>query len=864
MASIDAITRFGPYEVVARLGVGGTGEVYRAHDPRLNRHVAIKVLGDHGELGGDRLARFELEARAAGSLNHPNLLAIHDVGTQDGVPFLVSELLEGETLRDEIRSGGLPAREVAGYGAQIARGLAAAHRNRYIHRDLKPENLFLCADGRIKILDFGLAKLLDDGLVCSDDETLSDQLTGAGTILGTVGYMSPEQVRGEPADERSDIFALGAVLFELLSGRSPFRASSRIETLHAILASEPPELAVEDRRSRALQRIILRCLEKEPAHRFQCADDLAFALGSLSVPAMDLGQDAAQSPKASEGRMDGRWWLAAALLVVAVGVIGPATLMIARGEPAWGRIRYHRLTFRLGLVPGARFTPDGGSLVYAAGWEGKPVRLFSSRTDGPGSRPFDVPPAGLFSISHDGTLAIALDCQLNWGFCSGTLAVMPLAGGAPREILENVDSADWDPAGKELAIVRALDGRYRIEYPIGKVLFSTEGWIGNLRFSPDGKWLAFCEHPTIGSTDGNVSIVDREGHRRNLTGDSKVRATLLGLAWSPDGHEVWFTAADSGVHTDVWSVDLTGRVRRVLRSPSSYFLRDIAPDGRVLLVEYDSSARMFAGVRGREHEQPLSWFDWSSVADLSSDGKQLLFYEWGDATHGEPVVFLRPTDGGDAIRLGDGRALALSPDGRWALAVRTRPRQLVLLPLGPGEPRTLDSTGIEEYYRARWFPDSMRILFTGEGEDHVARTYYQRIDGGAAQPAPALGILATQISPRGRTIAGYGVDGRLYTCEAEGESCEEIRGARPGDAPLEWSSDGRALFLMATSDSAVEIFRLELGTGTREPWLTIEPSDTTGLVGIESGQIRLTPDGRSYAYNYWRAQQRIFVVEGLR
>src|SRR5438477_4058724 len=285
-------TRLGPYEILSPLGAGGMGEVYRARDNRLARDVAVKVLPADFSMEPDRLRRFEQEARAASALNHPNILTIHDIGTQDGAPYVVSELLEGETLRQRLSSGALASRKVLDYAAQLARGLAPAHEKGIVHRDLKPENLFVTKDGRVKILDFGLAKLTRPEAP-SDPGTQARTVahgTEPGVVMGTVGYMSPEQVRGEAADARSDIFSLGAVLYEMLTGNRAFRAASAVETLNAILKDDPSELSQTGHEvSPALERMTRRCLEKNREERFQSAGDLAFALeeaaSSASSPA---------------------------------------------------------------------------------------------------------------------------------------------------------------------------------------------------------------------------------------------------------------------------------------------------------------------------------------------------------------------------------------------------------------------------------------------------------------------------------------------------------------------------------------------------------------------------------------------------
>src|SRR5580658_6825224 len=313
-------SKLGPYEILGPLGAGGMGEVYRARDLRLGREVALKVLPESFSRDADRLRRFEQEARAVAALNHPNILAIHDIGEQDGSPFIVSELLEGSTLRAELEHGTLTSRKSSDYAAQIAQGLAAAHDKGIVHRDLKPENIFLTKEGRVKILDFGLAKLSPNARGAKGVEaTLTSSPTEAGVVMGTAGYMAPEQVRGAAIDSRTDIFAFGAVLYEMISGKRAFRRDTAAETMTAILKEEPPELSEMDQPiSPGLERIVRRCLEKQPEQRFQSAKDLAFALEALTGTTSKTAANAAITVGAERPRWRG-FVAVAAVAGIAVG-----------------------------------------------------------------------------------------------------------------------------------------------------------------------------------------------------------------------------------------------------------------------------------------------------------------------------------------------------------------------------------------------------------------------------------------------------------------------------------------------------------------------------------------------------------------
>lgn len=470
----------GHYRVLEEIGSGGMGEVYRACDDRLGREVALKVLKPSLANDRDRLRRFEQEARAAAALSHPNIVAVYDIGMHNGAPYIVSELLQGQTLRQRLFNGPLALRQATDCGIQIAQGLVAAHEKRIVHRDLKPENLFITRDGRVKILDFGIAKLTLPEI--REDRSLATMTTQtkSGSVLGTVAYMSPEQLRVKPVDHRSDIFSFGAVLYEMLTGKRAFSGETHVDTMTAVLKEEPPEMTLARQSIPAtFEQIVRHCLEKEPENRFQSARDLAFALSTVSEVSTSK-QIPGFIVKKSRFRKS-LLWLAAVLLVAAVGVLLGGIL-----KPA-SSLEYRRLTFERGTIYSARFTSDGRSMVYGASWNGRPLQVYFTPADSASARPLDLTSAHLLAISRSNELALAVHGThgSHLEFVNGTLARAPLAGGAPREILEDVRWADWDPHG-ELAVVHDANGRNRLEYPIGKVIYESGGWITNIRFSPPG------------------------------------------------------------------------------------------------------------------------------------------------------------------------------------------------------------------------------------------------------------------------------------------------------------------------------------------------------------------------------------------
>ena len=529
-------TKIGHYEITAKLGEGGMGEVYRARDTKLDREVAIKVLPEEFAQDSERLARFEREARAVAALSHPNILAIFDFGTEDGVTYAVTELLEGSTLRELLDGDGTPQRKAVEYARQTANGLAAAHGKGVVHRDLKPENLIVTDEGRVKILDFGLAKLAEAEI--GEAPTMAPTMgaeTGPGVVLGTVGYMSPEQVRGQPADYRSDIFSLGTILYEMVTGQRAFQRESAVETMSAILKEDPPELAeATERLPSALERVVRHCLEKNPEERFQSARDLAFALDAVTQTAISGTRvDMEPFPEAPKRRRAAVWMVPVAVVALLAGLA--AGYLAFRGSPI-PTPQFQRLTYRRGLVMTSRFAADEQTVVYGASWEGGAPEVFTTQLGTPGSRALGFGAADLLSISPTGEMAISLDRRFTVGWeTTGTLARVPLEGGAPREILEGVHEADWGPDGQSLAVARLVDGRFQLEYPIGEVLYETDGWVSDIRVSPGGDHVAFMDHPVRGDNVGSIAVVDREGQVRRFPDVSLPQ----GLAWSPAGDEIW-------------------------------------------------------------------------------------------------------------------------------------------------------------------------------------------------------------------------------------------------------------------------------------------------------------------------------------
>ncbi len=859
--SLTPGTHLGPYEILGPIGAGGMGEVYRARDQRLSRDVAIKVLPPSFLGEPDRLLRFEQEARAAGQLNHPNILVVYDIGTHGKAPYVVEELLEGETLRQKLAGAALSPRKAVDYAAQIAEGLAAAHQKGIVHRDLKPENLFVTHDGRLKILDFGLAKLVvpvgSRPAASQMTEAPTQVETGAGVVMGTVGYMSPEQVRGQAADHRSDIFSFGCILYEMISGQRAFKGDSSVETMNAILKEEPPEISqTRHDLPPGLERVVQHCLEKSPDERFQSARDLAFQIDALSSPSATTtgGTKLHAAPRALRTRP----MVAAAvvLLALAAGVVaGRMTLR----SPA--PVTYSQLTFRQGNISSGRFTSDQETVVYGAAWEGSPTEIFTARPGAPESRSLGLPSADVLSVSASGEMAILLDARYTVGFQrTGTLARAPLAGGVPRQVLEDVQDADWTPGGSELAVVRAVEGRYRIEYPIGKVLYETSLWVSSPRFSRDGRRIGFVDHPLTGDSRGRIAVVDLTGKMKVLTEPFN---SAEGLAWSPDGSELWFTAGKQGNLMSLYAVDLAGHERMVAGMPASLSLYDVASNGRILVARNSWRRGILGLAPGESVERDLSWLDWSRPSCVAADGRLVLFDEQGQGGGPAYSVYLRKTDGSPAVKIGEGYSQALSPDGRWAATVPVdKADRITFVPTGAGEARTVILNGLSVGAMS-WHPDGRRLLVLAAEADHLPRLFVADQERGAAKPITeeAPGINGA-ISPDGKWVAVASLSGAGRIIPFEGGEARPLPGVGAGDFVLRWTEDGRGLFVTRSTGLPARIERVDVATGQRTLWKELLPTDRAGLVDV--GRYFFSADGRSYVYSYRRNISTLYVGAGVR
>jgi eukaryotic-like serine/threonine-protein kinase len=866
-------TKLGPYEIQSPAGAGGMGEVYRARDTRLGRDVAVKVMPASFATDVDRLRRFEQEARTVAALNHPNIIGLFDIGTHEGAPYIVSELLEGQTVRERLRDGAIPARKAVELLVQIADGLAAAHEKGVIHRDLKPENIFITRDGRVRILDFGLAKLRPQNgrgerVEAASATASGDALTSPGTtsttpgmVLGTVGYMSPEQVRGKEVDARSDIFSFGAVAYEIISGKQAFHGESSVETMNAILKEEPPELDTQKLHvSPGLERIIRHCLEKDPEHRFQSTRDLAFDLAALSHLS---GSSAERAIVRGGVAWHPRPWMITLALALLVALVAATATMKFRHEE---RLEFQQLTFRRGAVFTARFAPDKKTVLYSAQWGGESDEVFSTMADSRESRPLGLGlgNAELLATSSTGELAVLLKPAVQMaGFVRvGTLARVGMASGtAPREIAENIAWADWSPDGSQLAVGRKREGEWVIEYPLGKVIYKQPGggWIGHMRVSPNGDAIAFLSHDAEGDDAGKVLIIATDG---TVRATSEYFPGVQGLAWAPDG-EVWFTAVpQEGVASRrLLALSTAGKRRVLLIAPGEMTLHDISSEGMALMTVNSRTRSIIAIVDGKERN--LDWLDRPVFSALSADGNLVLFHEGGKAGGPHGTTYLRGVDGSPAVKLSEGYSAALSNDGKWVLGSLSNPRQFRVIPTGAGEPKTVDiALNKLQNPQIRGFSaDSRHLLINGTNAEGKSQTVETEFDGSNPRPHTQPGTIVIGVATSGCCEVRQSADGMQLLNLATGTT-ESLPAVRSNEFIVGSSPDLATLYMTERDGKQVKLWRVDRRTGARTFLTEILPHDASGVMGVSN--VRVSSDGKVILYGYTREVSDLYLARPAR
>jgi len=708
----------------------------------------------------------------------------------------------------------------------------------------------------VKILDFGLAKLIQPDLSATGASLLptTPPQTTPGVVLGTTGYMSPEQVRGREADARADIFAFGAILYEMLGGRRAFGRETSMDTMSAILKEDPPPLDPLRRVPPALARIVDRCLEKDPAARFKSADDLAFALEALS------GSTTAAVALVPQRR---KWLMpaAGAAAVLALVALAFAAGQRLSGVPRQGDLTFRTLTFEPQSIFNARFAPDGETAIFSAALEGNAPQLFVSRANALAPQAIGVR-AHLLSVSSKGELAVLIDPTfIMHRLFRGTLARMPI-DGTPRPWLENVREADWSPDGSTLAIIRD-DGRAdRLEYPIGTVLYQAAGYLSDLRVSPDGTQVAFFEHQVRFDDRGWLKVVDRQSKARTLAGEYWGEE---GIAWAPDGRTIFYSAGQAGwdaFYPFAVSASGSSAPRAALPDAAAIFIHDVSSKGRWLATQVEDYRSARALLPGEHEEREFPWLGslGGGGVELSPDGKLLLFDDQSQSAGPNYAVAVRKVDGSPPVRLGEGYPAGFSPDGTKVLAATPSPPQLVVYPTGPGETSRIDPAPLKQADPRGWLHDG-RVVFCGNTPAAPFRCYARSLTGGAAEQLTPDGFDVGPLSADGRTVVVIAPDGTRQLFSLADRQLRPLPGIAPADTVIGWRRDGSAVFVHTRPQIPAPIAEISLATGRRTPIRELAPPDRAGLLLIP--YARVFDDGRGYSYMYWRRRSRLFTVTGI-
>jgi len=844
--TLAAGTKLSHYDILGPIGAGAMGEVYRAKDSKLGREVAIKVLPEHFADDEERLKRFEREAKTLASLNHPNVAQIFGVDQVGDTCFLVLELVPGESLEERLKRGPLSIDETLDVCRQIAEGLEAAHEAGVIHRDLKPANIRLTPEGKVKVLDFGLAKPANEsGSGSSTDSVLS---TEAGRLLGTPTYMAPEQARGKSIDKRVDIWAFGCVLYECLTAKRAFAGETLTDVFAAVIEREPDWTKLPAATPPRLHELLQRCFAKDPRARLRDVGEARLLLADARVVRAE------ELPARTRGWVPWTITAGALLLAAALVLLRERAAVPVQNAPA-ARV-FKQRTFGQQFVFNARFLPRTQNIVFSSALTGNRPELFLLQAGT--MAPQRIAPVGtlLLSVSLQGELAVLTDTTyLNHRICEGTLGRMTI-DGSPRALIDSVRDADWGPDG-ELAIVRRVAGLDQLEYPPGKTLYQTTGYVSEPRVSPDGARVAFLDHSYWLDDRGCVKIADRAGKVTLLSGEY---AAIEGLAWSPDGARLHSSGAE-GSGSDVLQPFSTASDRADVRAepstPGDLFLVDSAADGRLLALQTDVFYGVGVRMPGQVEDIELSWLDQCWSSQLSPDGGALLFTNG----HGGPnyTVVTRRLDQSPISTLGDGDAQGFSPDGRWVAAVVSTPSDVALYPTGAGTPRKLEHGPIERFAAATWFPDGKSLMVLANEHARPVRCFRQSVDGGKPEPLTPEGVGGT-LAPRGDLILAQDAESHWKLYPLDGGAVRDLASIGPREEVMSWSPEGDALYVHRRGEIPVVLERVDLATGKRSPAFTLGPANKAGLVRVGTSERSIDPQ-RSYGYGYIRRLSKLFVIE---
>jgi len=849
------------------------GEVYRGRDTKLNRDVALKVLPAAFANDTERLARFMREAQTLAALNHPNIAQIY--GIEDNA--LVMEFVEGEDLSALIRghderrtSSGERLDWALPIARQIADALEAAHERGIVHRDLKPANVRVRPDYVVKVLDFGLAKTFDAESATPADRhapsnsaltMTSPAMTAMGMILGTAAYMAPEQARGRAVDKRADIWAFGAVLFEMLTGRRAFPGEDVADTIVSVVSKEPDWNALPPATPAGLRRLLARCLAKDPKARLRDIGEARVQLDELLSGAPDAHAAMPASPAATTPQPRSR---AARALpwVLAVSTIAFATAWLADFAPwrspaptssaPW---TFARKTTVPQSIFNARLMPDDETIVFSAALSGNASALFELRSGSRNPRAFGPPSTHLLSISNKGELAVLTSARyLGHRLMSGTLARMNL-DGAPRPLADDVREADWLPDGSDLVVIRDVPGGDHLEFPIGHTVHRTTGYLSDPRVSPDGTRVAFMEHPFKFDNRGWVKVVDRSGVVTTLAGEYGGEE---GVAWTTDGRSVLFATSSNG---PVYSVPGTGDAPAtvIMRSAGGLIIHDTTADGRLLVTRQDNRTGVVARSAGQDAERDLTTIGSEWEPSLSNDGRLVVFTQSGGPDY---LAIMRSTDGGPPAELGPGNVGAFSPDDQWVTANLFSTGQCVVYPTGAGRATPVPMGPLESCIGAGWFPDGKTLLLRGNEPGKPTRTYQAPFPGGTPQL-----LLESDLTPQGfRGSRGGSRSGScLLATEANGAwrrfdingPASPVPYLKAEDTLLRCDREGRWAIVSDDTVIPARVYQVDLVTGARKTIAELAPADRVGLLRVFVNDYRANGQ---YAYWYSRGLSTLYLA----
>jgi len=825
------------YFIERELGAGGMATVYLARDLKHDRQVAIKVLRPElaAVIGADR---FLAEIKTTANLQHPHILSLFDSGTVDGTVFYVMPFVEGESLRDRLsREKQLPVADAVLIANEVADALQYAHEHGVIHRDIKPENILLLG-GHALVADFGIA--------LAASKTGGARMTETGMSLGTPTYMSPEQAMGErDLDARSDVYSLGCVTYEMLTGEPPFSGPTAQAIVAKVMTADPVDVRTL-RRSVPLDvaDAVNTALQKLPADRFATASAFAAALRNGDGYRRESPGTTFHATSRSKNAL--RWGTAVAGAVILLA----AAFMIGRrwssGAGSDQSLMAQR-TYHVQTIFNARYSRNGDGFVYSAANSGNVPRIYVVSGTYPEPRSISDSATELLAVSSKDELAVLVGAQYQQHrVFVGTLARMPIGGGSPRELVRGVRDADWSRDGSELAIVRVVGGRDRLEYPIGTSLYETQGYLSDLRIAPDGRHIAFNEHPEKGDDRGFVAVVDLKGKHVALTEEYP---TIEGLAWSADGRSIVFGAqpAASTSVQQLETVTLDGKIRRDAPGVGDETIQDIAADGRQLILRADGFSGIWLHRAGAASPTDMSWLNLSFFPILSHDGSQLVFGDGSNVAGNTYATMLRHTDGTAAVRLGEGAPLSLSRDQQWVLSeVPTQPVRLMAYPTGVGTSRRLDHGEFVAISAGSFIGDGKNFVICGNTLKGTSGCYTGSTDGGVIHPFFTGSVQSLAVAPDGSFMVANVADSGYRQVLFRDGSSRAVPGLLASDELLRFSPDGRELWTRNPNDIPVRVQRVDIGTGARRSLLPPFDFPSPALTGVQA--VSLADDPRTYAY----------------